>query len=79
MSQFTDTQLQRRLDNISPGAKEAHLGSTVYDLLNAYNDLRRAYVALLAKLDAANVTGLGNNNGSVAGPAIAAVKLPSQR
>lgn len=70
---------QDRLNRMNPTAADAHMGDVVYDLINAHNDLRTKYEALLAHLDTANVAGIGNTNVTTYGPAIPAVLLPEQR
>lgn len=56
-----------RLNRMNPAAAKAKAGDCLYDLINNFN-------ALLAKLDAANLAGVGTNN-----VATLAVKLPEQR
>ena len=74
----TDTDLQNRLNKLAPATMNAHLGDVIYDLINNYNALNTKYLALLAKLDTANVAGISNNNVATCG-GTSAVKLPSAR
>jgi hypothetical protein len=47
--------VQDELDRMAPAARDAALGDVLNDLITQHN-------ALLAHLDAANVTGIGNTN-----------------
>lgn len=60
---------QRKLNHSSPAASKAKLGDTVADLVAQVNALSSQLAALTtkynatqAKLDAANVAGMGTNN-----------------
>ena len=70
---------QDQLNRMNPASAHASLGSVVYDLINAHNDLRAKYEALLAHVDTANVAGLGTANTATYGATIAPVLLPEQR
>lgn len=61
------------LNHLSPAAYRAQLGQVIEDLINAHNDLRAQFVALLAHLDTANVAGIGNGNAAAYGPTVSAV------
>lgn len=58
-----------QLNHASPANADAQLGTTLEELIAGYNDLAAKYSALLAKLDTANVAGVGNNNAATLGPA----------
>jgi hypothetical protein len=58
---------QSDLNRLTPGARNARLGDTLYQMVNNFN-------LLLAHLDTANVTGIGNTN-----VATFTVLLPEQR
>ena len=79
MASKARTVLQKKLNNATPGAREALLGDVIYDLVNAHNDLRAKYLALLAHVDAGNVTGIGNGNTAAYSPTLPAVLLPEAR
>ena len=67
-----------RLNNMTPAAQRAALGDVVYDLINAFNDLRAKHVLLTAKLDAdAGVT--DTNYTALTNPSVVAVVLPENR
>lgn len=70
---------QDQLNRMNPASAHASLGSVVYDLINALNDLHAKYVALLTHMDTANVAGLGAANAATYGPTLPPVKLPEQR
>jgi hypothetical protein len=72
----TDAMIQDALDGAGPAAQAAKLGTTLYNLIAAYNGLEAKYLALLAHLDAANVTGIGNANVATYG-GVSTVPLPS--
>ena len=73
------TALQKKLNNATPGAREALLGDVIYDLINAHNDLKTKYLALLAHIDTGNVTGIGNGNTTAYSPTLPPVMLPEAR
>ena len=77
-SVHTDTDLQHRLNHETPAAANAHLGDVIYDLINNYNALNTKYLALLAHMDAANVSGLGNAHVTTYG-GTSSVTLPAAR
>jgi hypothetical protein len=52
---YTDAQIKDELNRSMNAAARARLGDVIYDLINQHN-------ALLAHLDTANVTGIGNAN-----------------
>jgi len=64
---LTPADLKRQLDHASPAANHAALGTTLTDIITAFNDLRAQYVALLAKLDTAAVA--GGTNAAACSPA----------
>lgn len=80
---------QKNLNTISPATARAKLGDVIYDLIGHLNAtqadlaaLSAKHTALLAHLDAANVTGIGTTNAaSFAAPAATglAVLTPDQR
>lgn len=54
------TNAARALDHMAPATHYAQLGQTQLDIIASFN-------ALLAKLDTANVAGIGNNNAATLG------------
>lgn len=77
-SGLTETTLVSRLNRMNPAAHEASLGDVTEDLITQINALTAKYNALLAHLDTANVTGIGNANASTYG-VTSTVKTLSQR
>lgn len=61
----------RGLDHMNPAANQAQLGSTLQDVIAAFNDLRAKYVALLAKLDTASVA--SGTNAAQCSPTVSAL------
>lgn len=66
---------QQLLNDMTPGSRQAKLGDCIYNLINGYNALATKYNELLAHLDTANVTGIGNANAATYGE-IAELPLP---
>lgn len=60
-------QRQSNLNRMNLAAKRAGLGDALADAIDQINRLTVAHNALCAKLDAANVAGIGNNNVAQAG------------
>jgi len=89
MSNLSESEIQKRLNRLAPAARDAHLGDVIEDLITnhnlllaSYNDLQTKYDALLAHLDTANVTGIGNANAATYGETAttaATIKTLSQR
>ena len=76
----TDTVIQAELNTrAGPVERDAHMGDVLYDTLNAVNSLLTQFKALLAHLDTANVTGIGNANAATYAPVTSAVALPGAR
>ncbi len=55
-------RLKHNLDMSMPAASDVALGTFIYDILADVTALATAYEALLAKLDTADLAGVGNNN-----------------
>jgi hypothetical protein len=56
------TALQTILNRITLGTAKAKLGDVIYDLINGTNTQAEQWNAFLAKVDTADLAGLGNNN-----------------
>ena len=70
--------LQDELNRMTPAAHYASLGDVVYDLINMVNQQAAKINELLAHLDTANVTGIGNANAATYG-ITGTVLLPEDR
>lgn len=77
-SGLNESTLVARLNRMNPVASQAKIGDVTEDLITQHNALVAQYNLLLAHLDAANVTGIGNANASTYG-VTNTIKTLSQR
>lgn len=70
--------VQDELNRSMPAAKDAALGDVLNDLITQHNALVVKYQALLAHLDVANVTGIGNANVATYGVTASVTPLQSR-
>jgi hypothetical protein len=59
---LTQEQFKSHLDKISPGSFDAELGTWLYEISAQLTDLQAKHNALLARLDSANLAGMGTTN-----------------
>lgn len=64
---------QQKINRMTPAAADVGLGDTVEEIITKFNALQASFQSLLAHLDTANVTGIGNQNAANYGNSLVAV------